>query len=165
LPAFLVAREAPPEMIAMAQLDRVWMASFFAADAEPIGPDRLTSLAPSAIPCARLTVHPSLRIIRFADAWFDVWLARGALPQMEHDREPGADGRFVVLSRPRSRVRAMAAAAATYRFLETLQNDMPLLAACESALSEDGRFDLQAQLSAAFADGLITGCLAGESRP
>lgn len=161
LPSFLAAGGAAPELIAMARLDRAWMASFFAADAEPIGPDRLISLSHAAILQVRLIVHPSLQLVRLAGPWFETWLAHGALPQVEHGSEAGADGCLVVLSRPQARIRATAVTPATFRFLEVLRSGAPLLAACESALSEDDRFDLQARLSAVFADGLIADCPTG----
>jgi hypothetical protein len=162
LPAFLAMRAAPSDLIAMAQLDRAWMASFFAADAEPIGADCLTSLKPSEIPHARLTVHPSVRLVRLTGSWLEAWLARAALPQIQHEPDAAGDGCLVLLSRPQARVRVAAVTPSAYRFLAALLNGSSLLAASEAALSEDSQFDLQARLSAGFADGLFIDCQAGE---
>lgn len=161
-PAFLAARAAPSELIAMAQLDRAWMASFFAADEEPIGPDRLTSLPPLGIPHARLTVHPTLRLVRLTGSWLEAWLARGALPQIEHGPDAGGNGCLVLLSRPQARVRVAAVTLSAYRFFAAVRNGSTLLAATEEALSEDSEFDVQARLSAGFVDGLFIDCQAGE---
>ncbi len=157
-----MSQAATPELVAMARLDRAWMAAFFAAEAQPIEAARLTALAPAAIPLARLTPHPSLRLVRLDGPWFDAWRARGALPQLEHEHETDADGTLVAVSRPQARVRAVALNSATFAFLAALQKSAPLLDACDAALGEDSRFDLQAQLSNMFANGLFADCLTGE---
>lgn len=159
---FLTTRSAPEELVAMAQLDRAWMASFFSAEAEPVGPTALARCAEADISQVRLVVHPSIELVRLEGAWFDAWCARAALPQVEHARDSEADGTLVVVSRPRSRVRAIAVTPATFGFLTSLQKGELLMTAYEAALREDEGFKFQSQLAEAFAAGLITDCLTGE---
>jgi hypothetical protein len=100
LPDFLAARHAPSGMIAMARLDRAWMASFFAAEAEPMTSERLTTMPSEAILRARLTLHPSVQLVCLEDSWFEDWCACDALPQLDQDREKAAAGDRIFVSRP-----------------------------------------------------------------
>jgi hypothetical protein len=162
LAAFLVADAAPAEWIAMARLDRAWMAAFFAAEAEPVEAARLAVLPPSSIPGTYLVPHPSLRLVRLDGDWFDAWCARGALPQLEYRSETCSDGTLVALSRPQARVRALGLTGAAFAFLSALQGGATLLDACDFAVREDSGFELQAHLSNVFANGFIADCLPGE---
>lgn len=165
LPGYLVRRNADPCVVAWARLDRAWLAALFAQEAQPIEPARLATRPPADIPQARLTSHPSLRLIRLADPWLAPWLDLGAVAQVESGWRIGADGSHIAFVRPGAQVRAVALSPAAYVFLEALHQGRTLVQAYENANAEDTAFDLQATLASLFADGLFTDVLTGSPMP
>lgn len=164
LPDYLALRNADPCLVAWARLDRAWLAALFAAEAQPIEATRLATLPPADILQARLTSHPSLRLVRLADPWLASWLDLGAVAQVESAwQAEGADGRHIAMARPGAQVRAVALSPAAYILLAALHHGQTLVQAYETAHAEDAAFDLQATLANLFANGLFTDVLTGSS--
>jgi hypothetical protein len=161
LPDYLARQNADPCLVAWARLDRAWFAALFAPEAQPIEPARLSTLPPADILQARLTSHPSLRLVRLADPWLASWLDLGAVAQVESDWQVGADGRHIALTRPGVQVRAVALSPLAYGFLDALHQGQTLVQAYEIAHGEDAAFDLQSTLASLFSDGLFTDVLTG----
>lgn len=165
LPDYLARQDADPCLTAWARLDRAWLAALFAPEAQPIEPTRLTTLPPADVLQARLTTHPSLRLVRLSDPWLASWLDLSAVAQVESSRRVGADGCHIAMARPGSQVRAVALSPVAYVFLDALRQGQTLVQAYENAQAEDAAFDLQATLASLFADGLFTAVLTGSSTP
>ncbi|MGB0498665.1 MAG: DNA-binding domain-containing protein [Rubricella sp.] len=150
LPAFIAGfppARALPYLADVARLDFARREAFHAADAPPLDPGYLGSLAPDALEATRLAIHPATRTLRSDHPVLSIWQkAQGAeipLPK---------GGQEVLIARPAMTVTAHLLPPGGADFVEALR-DTPLGAAAASA---GDWFDLPACLATCLAAGAFT---------
>lgn len=142
----------------VARLERARLESYHAADAPPLDQARAQALfagrAPEEIAAARLTPHPSLRLLDFATPALSVWQAaqKGVEAAIPSGRER------VVIVRPVETVALRAAAPGPFAFVTALAAGAGIAdAAAAGAEAQTGpAFDLSAALADSFAAGFFT---------
>jgi hypothetical protein len=128
--------------------------AYFAADAGPLGVQRLASVAPQRYGDLRLRLHPACALL--ASDWpvATIW----AVHQPEHEGEMAveldAGGEHALVLRPQWHARVLGVDAASHAFLAACLDGQSLGAAVERALQR-GDFPLDARLAAWIADAVI----------
>ena len=158
LPEFLAAYEPGqnlPYLAAIARLEWARVTAYFAADAEPLDPQRLSEVEPHKLERVTFHVHPSLQVITASHPVFEIWQVN----QPHVANVPRVD-----LARPESGIvfrrghevvqRPTPDSAATW--LNAILAGEALGRATEQAAKEEN-FDLQDALRQALADGILTG--------
>lgn len=156
-PAFLRAHESAedlPYLAAVAELEWARVIAYFAADADPLDPQRLAAVDPNALERVTFAVHPAFQVIRAAHPVFEIWQVNQ--PQI-------TDVPRVDLTRPESglvlrrghEVMQRPAPESSAVWLAALADGVSLGVATERA-AEDPNFDLQDALRQALADGVFT---------
>lgn len=156
-PAFLAAfppLAAMPYLAPVARLEWLRGEAYHAADAPPLTPEALPTLA--ADPArARLGLHPSLRLFEAPCAAVTIWAAN----------QPGAEAREIdatpheaalVLRDRADTVQVLAATAGDLVFIAALGQGAPLLAAAQAALAQAPGHDAGALLLTLMRHGALT---------
>jgi hypothetical protein len=132
-----------------ARLDLALRASYHAADCPPFDPTPLHKLSPDALMEAKVTLPPSLRVVRSRWPLFDIWRYN-----MTADAEkPRAIAQNVLITRPQfdPAPHALPPGAATW--LDALQRGESFGSAHDIALDAEPGFDLSAALTLALGSG------------
>ncbi len=141
-----------PWLADVARLEWARAEAFHAADAEPLGIAALADIAPARLDGARLTLHPSVRLVlsRFpvASLWADVTGARAGGVDMGR-------AETALVARPREAVEVSAPEPAAAAFLAALGRGRPLGTVAAAIAAAHPGFDLAAQIAALFAAGLV----------
>ena len=151
---FEPARELP-YLSGVARLDRCWIESHIAADAEPAAPALLARLAPEALGAAVLKPHPATRW-----AWFDahpiytIWHRNREQVQLADDLPWVAQG--ALLTRPWAAVQWREIGRGACAFLDACAQDLPLAAAAQKAFDADPDLDLAATLAILLDAGALS---------
>ena len=66
---------AIPFLADVARLESAWIEAYHAADADALGLDALTAVAPGALEALRLRPHPAARLLRFTHPAASIWAA------------------------------------------------------------------------------------------
>jgi len=156
-PAFLRAHESAedlPYLAAVAELEWARVISYFAADADPLDPQRLATVDPDALERVTFAVHPAFQVIRAAHPVFEIWQVNQPhitdVPRVDLTRpETG------VVFRRGHEVAQRPVSEATAAWLSSLAAGRSLGVATEQAAA-DPKFDLQDALRQALADGVFT---------
>lgn len=141
-----------PWLADVARLEWARAEAFHAADAAPLSIAALVAVPPARLGGARLTLHPSVRLIAsrhpVASLWADVTGRRTGEVDMRRAETAlvARPGETVEVSRPH---RAAAA------FLGALAEAGALAAAAAAAAAADPDFDLADQIGALFGAGLV----------
>jgi hypothetical protein len=69
----------------VARLEAARTRAYHAADAEPVLPDALAAIDPARIAGMRLTLHPSLQIVRSRHPVVTIWAMNGPAPGIRRD--------------------------------------------------------------------------------
>ena len=161
LAAFEPARELP-YLSGIARLDRCWIESHIAADAEPVEPTLLARLAPDTLGAAVLRPHPAARWIWFdAHPIYTIWHSNRTQVQLEGELPWVAQG--ALLSRPFAAVQWREIGRGHCAFLDACAQDLPLASAAQQALETEPHLDLAAALAALLDAGAL--CLAPAATP
>lgn len=163
-PVMLLYGEAFPDWIArfppagglpyigdVARLERAWLETFHAAEAEPLSGARLAALPPGRAEGARLRPHPALRLV---PSRYPVASLRAASTGREGPAVDLARAETAIVSRPGAEVSVRMAAPGEAAFAAALLAGETLGAMAERAA--EGAFDLSAELARAFEAGLIS---------
>jgi len=135
-----------PYLSGVAQLDRAWIESHIAADAEPAAADVLAQLAPEALGAALLRPHPAARW-----AWFEthpvytIWHSNRAQIEIDSDLHWTAQG--ALLTRPSATVQWREIGRGHCAFLNACAQDLSLAEAAQHALTADPALDLARTLA------------------
>lgn len=154
LPAFIDHFEPAAELPYLADVARVELAytrAFHAADAAPLPADRLGSIAPEGLGAVRLTLHPSLQILRSAHPVATIWAmntCRAPLGEIED-----WTAQDVLVLRPYYDTAVIQLAPGEAEFLLQLRAGADMAEAAVAALQDATNFDLAAALAALFARG------------
>jgi hypothetical protein len=136
--ADFVERFAPaasvPYLADVARVDDAWLRAYVAADADPIGLDRLAALDPEVLAAASLRPHPSARLVVSAFPVGTIWMAHRTDP-IGPVRDWTAEGVLVV--RPAASVDVHVLPPGDVAFAAAVLAGRPLadaaLAACDPA--------------------------------
>jgi hypothetical protein len=66
---------AVPYLADVARLENAWVEAYHAADADPLGLDALTAIAPDGLEALRFRPHPAARLLGFAHPAASIWEA------------------------------------------------------------------------------------------
>jgi hypothetical protein len=128
--------------------------AYHAADASPLNPAALASLAPERVAELRFKPHPSLAVVRSAHPIITIWaMNSGEMPLAPIEDWCGEDALVV---RPEMTVQVHRLPPAGATFLEALASGANLAAAVEAAMQESEAFDISANLAGALQAGAFT---------
>lgn len=156
LPDFIARFEPAAELSYLpdvARLELAYTRAFHAADATSLPASRLSDITADRIGVARVTLHPSLQILRSAHPVAEIWaMNTGRAPLGEIENWTAQD---VLVLRPLYEVAVVVLAPGEAKFLRQLQEGATLEQAAASALQEAEAFDLAAALAALFTRGAV----------
>jgi hypothetical protein len=141
-PAFIggfAPAEDVPYLADVARLEVAWSEAYHAPDERSLKPRALSGASPDALLRARLTLQPSVRILRSAYPIADIWAAhqkQGAVTPVTHWR-----GQDVLIVRPDAEVQVHALGPGVHAFVRALLNRMCMQDAAEAALIDHLEFD------------------------
>jgi hypothetical protein len=149
-----------PYLRDVARLEAAVTRAYHAADAEPLTRDELAALAPCAWDETRVTVHPSVQIVRSRYGVVSIWEAhRGTNTPSEVDASAPEDALVI---RPDLDVEVHRLPPGGAVFLLTLLEGATFREAARRAAASDRRFDLVAGLTALLVGRAITGFIGAE---
>lgn len=145
-----------PYLSGLAQLDWLWTCAHLAADAAPLEPARLTTLAPDAFATHGLILHPAAQIAAFGDSTPSLWRALqppGDPPALlELDDAPEG----LLFARPHLETTAHVISAGAVAFLLACREAQSLAEAGQAALLAEPAVDLSRMFAALLAAGAFT---------
>jgi hypothetical protein len=144
----------------VARIERAWTEAYHAAEASPIDPGAFSAIAPDQLPVIRLELHPSLRLVRSQFPALTIWQMNVA-DGVPVPVDLAAGGEDVLVVRPAADVEVRLIPKGSLEFIQAVANGEAVLAALETALIANSRFDLSANL----ADLMRAGALVGYSLP
>lgn len=144
-----------PYLSDVARIEYFWTQAYHAAEASPLDPLVLASIALKALPEICLLPHPSVRLIRSQFPAFTIWrmnIADGVPAPVDL-----AFGENVLIIRRAAEVEVRLLPTGSLEFLEALIDGMPVLAALKIAMAADHRFDLTVNLEELVRTGVFAG--------
>ena len=144
----------------VARIERAWTEAYHAPDASPIDPGAFNNPFPDQLPAIQLELHPSLRLVRSPFPALTIWQMNVA-DGVPAPVDPAANGEDVLVVRPAADVEVRLIPKGSLEFIQAVANGEAVLAALETALIANSRFDLSANL----ADLMRAGALVGYSLP
>jgi hypothetical protein len=166
-PDFVVGFEPAAELPYLrdvARIERAWREAYHAGEAEPLGPAAFVAIAPDELPRLRLVLHPSLHLVRSRYPAVTIWRMNvddGVPAPVDLD----AGGEDALIVRPQAEVEVRHVPEGGAEFIEALANGLSVVAAAETAIDADSRFNLSVNLSGLLqAGGFIGFRLAVEGR-
>jgi hypothetical protein len=157
-PAFIAGFEPAtdlPYLPDVARLEAARTRAYHAADAQPIDPSTLQSIAPEALPDLRVTLHPSVEVIRSRHPIVTIWAMNSGEAELAPIDESQAEDALVV--RPQFDVAVRKLPPGGAAFIVALATGLPLAAAVERAMAECPEFDLASNLAGLVQSGAVTG--------
>ena len=122
----------------VAQLERNWLESYHAIDAEVLKPEDLAGLEPEQTLELRFAVHPAAKLLRSPYPVYDLFAAREEFPDM--DAIDFDAGQSVLTTRGYLQVAVTHLDVATATFIESLMNKQSLAEAIGAAMEIDENF-------------------------
>lgn len=156
-PGFIEQFEPAAELPYLADVARLEIArtrAYHAADAAPLDPSRWEGLDPSALVGARVTLHPSLQILRSRFPVVTIWSMNAGDAEPASIEDCGPEDALVV--RPDLDVQVHRLPAGGAPFLHALATGASLGEAAASAAADHPAFDLAANLAGLIGAGLAT---------
>lgn len=157
LAEFAAAFEPAKQVFYLPDIIRLEIArgnAYHAADAAPLDPALLASLAPERVAELRFTPHPSLSVVRSDHPVVTIWaMNSGEMPLAPIEDWRGEDALVV---RPQMIVDVHRLPKGGATFLEALADGGSLAAAVEAAMQESRDFDISANLAGALQAGAFT---------
>jgi hypothetical protein len=157
--AFIEAFEpakSVPYLADVARLERAWVEAYHAEESAPIALDQLGAIQASCLPELRLTLHPSLRVVRSPFPVVDLWrmnLDGGSPAAIDIFR--GGEQALVIRPDAEVEVRTVTAGAAT--FIQCLAGGASVAVSTSSAQDADPGFSLAHVLGQLFTVDAIIG--------
>jgi hypothetical protein len=125
-----------PYLSAVAQLDRLWWDSYFAAEAERLDPAVLLQLDAPALQSTSIVLHPSVRLAAFDHNLASLWLARRDVGQPS-EFEIAAEPETILIARKGLDVASALVSPADHAFLAACQDGASIMTAASRALAMD----------------------------
>jgi hypothetical protein len=138
----------------IAELEAARTRAYHAADARPLGRDAFARLSPDALPGLRLTLHPSLTLLKSRFPIVTIWEANSYATDTAITRwveEPA------LIARPHFDVEVRRLTAGAYEFLATISEGRTLGAAIARALANAVDFDLAECFDTLIAADIVIG--------
>ncbi|MGH6796925.1 MAG: DNA-binding domain-containing protein [Roseiarcus sp.] len=151
-----------PYLRDVALIERAWTESYHAAEAEPLDPIALASIAPELLPDVRLVLHPSTRVVRSRLPAVTIWrmnVSDGA-PAPVDLAQGGEDA---LIARPKAEVEVRRLPAGGAVFIQSLAKGLSLQAATETASAAEDGFDLTDNLEGLIRAGVLVDCRLAEA--
>jgi hypothetical protein len=146
-----------PWLADVARIERAWLDAYHAADAEPLTPSVLSSIAPERLAHLVLTAHPATRIVRSRFPAVSIFAANRS------DRPVGritaTEPEDALVTRPGLDVVVRRLPPGGALFLTQLISRTPLGAATAAALAENPAFDLPRNIAGMLEAGAFTAAL------
>ena len=140
----------------VARLEHAWLRSYNAADAAPLDPQELESVAPERIGEIVFGFHPAAELIVSAHPVYSIWAAhKSEAPEAAMAGiEPNPES--VLIARPHWDVSVISLPAGGGSFIRALMGGLPLAEAAERAATSDDSFDFVQNLGGLFETGALT---------
>lgn len=144
-----------PYLADVARLERGWLEAYHAADARPMSHEAIAALGPETFFALRLSLHPSLRLIRSRWPIVSIWQAN------QPPQEPGpldlSRGETALVLRPDYGVQVRSVAHGTAHYVAALASGHSAGEAALKAMAADPYFNLAGHLTELVKLGLIVG--------
>jgi hypothetical protein len=137
----------------VARIERAWLDAYHAADAPPLAPAALASIAADALAAAVLTPHPATRILRSRFPAVSIFAANRTEPP---GRLEGTGPEDALVTRPGLEVTVRRLPPGGAAFLSELAAGTRFGAAASVALAEASGFDLAANIAGMLQAGAFT---------
>lgn len=141
----------------VARLEQAQREAYHAADATPVDPARLQSLAPDDLAAARFTLAPAMRLLRSDWPVHAIWAFN-----LEDGPKPQPGGQCVLVTRPDFDPVLTPVTPATATFIDALMAGATLAEASERGTTADDAFDLSQALGLLLQGQAITDITTGE---
>ncbi|TKT70812.1 DUF2063 domain-containing protein [Afipia massiliensis] len=142
-----------PYLADVARLELARRLAYHAADAEPLRIELITTLTPDALAESRLTIHPSVSIVRSRHPIFTIWAMNSGDIELTPIDEDAAEDALVTRANLEVTVHRMFSGGAA--FLQCLMAGNTFGAAASTALKDNADFDLTANLAMLIGSGAI----------
>jgi hypothetical protein len=138
----------------IAQLEAARTRAYHAADATPLGRDAFAGLQPDELPDLRLTLHPSVSLLRSCFPVVSIWEANLYANDntISEWRQESA-----LVARPYLDVAVHRVSATTCEFLAVLSEGQPVGSAIAHAEAQAPGFDLTESFAVLIAADIVTG--------
>lgn len=156
-PAFIEQFEPAAELPYLADVARLEIArtqAYHAADATALDPSRWEGLDPAALVGARVTLHPSLQILRSLYPVVTIWAMNAGDAAPASIEDCGSEDALIVRPHLDVQVRRLPAGGAA--FLHAIATGASLGDAAASATADHPDFDLASNLAGLIGAGLAT---------
>ncbi|WP_319532345.1 DNA-binding domain-containing protein [uncultured Cohaesibacter sp.] len=139
----------------VARLEHAWLRSYNAADATPLDPQKLQSIAPDRIGELVFDFHPAAELITSNHPVYSIWAAhKSDDPEaVMASIEPKPES--VLITRPHWDVSVVSLPTGGAPFIRALMKGLPLAEAAESAAAADDAFDFAQNLGGLFETGAL----------
>ena len=128
--------------------------AYHAADAVPLAPDHLATLAPDTLADLRVNAHPATSVIRSSHPIVTIWsMNSGAIPMAPLDDWRAEDALIV---RPHMLVQVYSLPPGGAAFIGALMEGATLSGAAEAGAESDAAFDLTTNLAGMIQTGAFT---------
>jgi len=147
---FEPASRTVPYLRDVARLERAWLEAYHSSEARALCAESLVTFSAADLMNLRVTLHPSLRVVRSEFPVLTLWRTNiaGAVPIWV---DLNAGGQEVLINRPGADVELRPLPPGGAAFIEALGEGLCLLDSMRCALVVDDRFDLAVNL-AGFVD-------------
>lgn len=143
-----------PYLADVARLEAARTRAYHAADVQPLAAAAFSEIDPQAVGNLRLTLHPSLQVLRSVHPVVTIWaMNSGELELGPVDPDAAEDA---LVLRPALAVAVRALPPGGAAFLLALSGGATLADAAANAVTDDARFDLTANLAGLVDSGAIT---------
>jgi len=164
-PAFIEQYEYArpmPWLADTARVERAWLDAYHAADALPLSPTALASVAPDRLAGLVFTVHPATRVVRSQFAVVTIFAANRAGASADRiDASTPEDG---LITRPEFDVVVRRLPPGCAVFLDGLKSERTLAEAATAALEDSQEFDLATNIAGLIEAGALTSLTSGDGR-
>ncbi len=146
--------QSMPWLADVARIERAWLDAYHAANAEPLGPQALASIAGERLADVVFTPHPATRIVRSRFPALTIFAANRSEDPV--GRIVATEPEDALTTRPALEVMVRRLPSGGAVFLTRLIESEPLGAAAAAALADCPAFDLSANIAGMLAAGVFT---------
>jgi hypothetical protein len=164
-PAFIARYEharSLPWLADVARIERAWLDAYHAANAPPLSPSALATVAPDRLSGVVFTVHPATRVVRSSFAAVTIFAANreGA----SGDRIDASAAEDALITRPEFDVVVQKLPPGGAVFLDSLMSGRTFAVAAVAALEDSQNFDLATNIASLIEAGAFTSLTSGDAR-
>lgn len=149
-----LAQQLPFYAVDLARLEAARLEAYHAADAEPLAPAELASLAPESLMELRFTAHPAARLLQLDHAVLEIW-QRHQQPQATLSGLDVERPQALLITRPVLEVQVLTISAASVVLLKALMRGDTLADAAENLAQQYPEEDLGVLLAPVLSSGAL----------